>query len=99
MAKKKNKKDNYNNDIGFVLSGDTLTVSVNTNENTVTNVELLNKPSTTKVKKDNKKYIAVVRLVKGNQLHTSQIFNDKDSLKRWMKKLNIIKSKVIEIDI
>ena len=96
MAKKKNNKDNYNNDI--VLSGDIITVSGNTNDKT-TNVELLNKPTTSTKKKDNKKYMAVVRLVKGNQLHTSQIFNNKDSLKRWLKNLNVIKSKVIEIDI
>lgn len=92
MAKKKNIEDNYNNDDnGLILSG-------NTNDDT-TNVKLLNKPTTSTKKKNNKKYMAVVRLVKGNHLHTSQIFNDKESLKRWLKKLNIIKSKVIEIDI
>lgn len=96
MAKKKNNKDNYNNDI--VLSGDIITVSGNTNDKTA-NVELLNKPTTSTKKKDNKKYMAVVRLVKGNQLHTSQIFNNKESLKRWLKNLNILKSKIIEIDI
>jgi hypothetical protein len=102
MANKRGRKPKQDKETN--VSGDTQTnketLELSGDTQTTDTVTTTNKPKqVTKKETKQVKYMAVVRLVKGKQLHTSRIYKDKESLKRWMSKLNLIDSQIIEVNI